>query len=325
MQNHKELEALSNRAQELCEYITSEEGSKTSLVLPLLSILGYDVFNPKQISAEFVADVGIKRGEKVDYAIMSNGTPKLLIECKTVSDPLEHAAVSQLFRYYSTTEAKFGVLTNGLVYKFYTDIDVPNRMDLEPFFVFNLRGFTYEEAEFLFRFRKGSLAGEMKSLVKDSRKRKLMQYIRTEIHGSLSNPEFIVTRLKTKLESTNLSSVSKKELEAIVSGIAVEESISCLAKSLIPSNLKPKLDKLLKALLGEERMGNLVYKETGSSIYVETDLGAPLLRIFSNNLDLRFSLLGSASSQSLYVLDDLARHGDLLLDAYREAIIQPRD
>ena len=80
MQSYVDIESLATRATELREYITSEEGSKTSLVLPLLSLLGYDVFNPKQITAELTADVGVKKGEKVDYAIMSSGKPKLIIE-----------------------------------------------------------------------------------------------------------------------------------------------------------------------------------------------------------------------------------------------------
>jgi len=323
-QIYGELESLAARTRGVLEYISSEEGCKTSLVLPMLSLLGYEVFNPKQIMPEFTADVGIKRGEKVDYAIMANGKPKMLIECKATKDALDQVSVSQLFRYYSTTEAKFAVLTNGLLYKFYTDIDISNRMDLEPFFEFNLMSFTLEDADFLNRFRKGSLVGEMKALLKDSRKRKLQQIIRSEIKGVLAATGGIVDKIKQDLEASKLCSVSRKELEQLVTSISLEESIVCLENSLKVSVLEPKIIKLLGTILGSDRVKNLVTKTTASSVYIETDLGAPVLRVFSSNLDLRFSLGGSASSSPIRVIEDLARHGDLLLDTYREAIIEPR-
>lgn len=103
-----------------------------SLVVPLFQILGYDVFNPIEFCPEYAADVGIKKGEKVDYAILGNGTPNILIECKICSEQLNKHS-SQLFRYFSTTPAKFGILTNGIIYRFYTDLEESNKMDLVPF------------------------------------------------------------------------------------------------------------------------------------------------------------------------------------------------
>jgi len=325
MQIYKDLEALAYRVKGVLEYITTEEGCKTSLVLPMLTLLGYEVFNPKQVLPEFTADVGIKRGEKVDYAIMANGKPKMLIECKSVKDSLDGNAVSQLFRYYSTTEAKFAVLTNGLVYKFYTDIDIPNRMDLEPFFEFNLLGFTLEDAEFLNRFRKGSLVGEMKLLQRDSRKRRLLQIIKSEIKSVLAGSGYLAEKIKKDLETTKLCSASFKEITALISAVALEESISCLENNLTVESLQPRVLRVLENILGKPRMDNLVTKLTGSSVYLDTDLGVPFIRVFSNNLDLRFSLLGSASSISVRVLEDLALHADIITDAYKEAVTQPRD
>ncbi len=132
-----ELRQLSSRVQQLRDQITTEEATKTAFVLPFLQLLGYDVFNPLELAPEYTADVGIKKGEKVDYAILKDGQPAILVECKWCGEPLEPHA-SQLFRYFATTTAKFGILTNGVVYRFFTDLDQPNKMDLTHFLELNL-------------------------------------------------------------------------------------------------------------------------------------------------------------------------------------------
>ena len=111
----------------------TEEATKTSLVLPFIQMLGYDIFDPTEVIPEFTADIGIKKGEKVDYAIMQRGKPAILIECKKYGSNLDEEAVSQLVRYFGVTDAHFGILTDGIVYRFFSDIDQPNVMDLKPF------------------------------------------------------------------------------------------------------------------------------------------------------------------------------------------------
>ncbi|RLK59441.1 type I restriction endonuclease [Actinokineospora cianjurensis] len=116
--------------------IETEEATKNAFVMPFISgVLGYDVFNPDEVIPEFTADVGTKRGEKIDYAIVHNGQVQVLVEAKKVNDPLKLEHASQLFRYFSVTNARIAVLTNGEVYQFYTDLDAPNRMDAKPFLV----------------------------------------------------------------------------------------------------------------------------------------------------------------------------------------------
>ena len=117
--------------------INTEEATKTSLIMPFFQILGYDVFNPDEFTPEYVADVGIKKGEKVDYAIILNETVTILIEAKSINENLKKHD-SQLFRYFGTTTAKFAILTNGCEYKFYTDLDELNKMDSTPFLNINL-------------------------------------------------------------------------------------------------------------------------------------------------------------------------------------------
>lgn len=119
--------------------IENEEATKTALVMPFIStVLGYDVFNPLEVAPEFTADVGLKRGEKIDYAILRDGEVQLLIECKPAGAPLSLDHASQLFRYFGVTNARIAVLTNGETYQFYTDLDSPNKMDARPFLVLAL-------------------------------------------------------------------------------------------------------------------------------------------------------------------------------------------
>lgn len=119
--------------------IDTEEGTKNAFVMPFISkVLGYDVFNPNEVVPEFHADVGTKRGEKIDYAVMQDGIVRLLIECKKVGEPLNLRHASQLFRYFAATQARIAILTNGQEYHVYTDGDAPNRMDEKPFLVFDL-------------------------------------------------------------------------------------------------------------------------------------------------------------------------------------------
>ena len=150
------IRTLMNRIPDLKAQLTSEEGTKHALVLPFLGALGYDVFNPREIDPEFRADVGTKPGEKVDYAVMDNGKPVMLIECKQAGASLAAARqYTQLYRYFGATEARIAVLTNGIIYRFYSDLDAVNKMDEEPFLEVDLENPTASALEHLRQFAKG--------------------------------------------------------------------------------------------------------------------------------------------------------------------------
>lgn len=132
-----QVKQFSKRVDSLKDAVATEEATKTSLIMPFFALLGYDVFNPQEFVPEYTADVGIKKGEKVDYAIIMNDVPVILVECKAASEKLEKHD-SQLFRYFGTTSAKFAILTNGVIYRFYTDLEDANRMDETPFLEINM-------------------------------------------------------------------------------------------------------------------------------------------------------------------------------------------
>lgn len=135
----EKLNTLSAKIKQQAGAIQTEEATKTAFVMPFIhNVLGYDVFDPTEVVPEFICDVGTKKGEKIDYAIFKNGEVQILIECKKIGDSLNLNHASQLFRYFHVTNARISILTNGQVYKFFTDLDSPNKMDEKPFLEFDL-------------------------------------------------------------------------------------------------------------------------------------------------------------------------------------------
>ncbi|MCE1247023.1 MAG: type I restriction enzyme HsdR N-terminal domain-containing protein [Firmicutes bacterium] len=118
--------------------LKTEQATKDSLIRPVLNALGYDTFDPDVVVPEYTCDFGIKQGEKVDFAIFFNGKPEILIECKHHKIPLDSVVLAQLHRYYTTTDARLGILTNGVVYRFFTDTEKSNIIDNTPFLEINL-------------------------------------------------------------------------------------------------------------------------------------------------------------------------------------------
>lgn len=135
---NEKLKNIRTRIDALDEPLATEEATKTALVMPFISALGYDVFDPNEVVPEFTADVGTKKGEKVDYAILKDREVILLMECKQQSVPLGKVQCSQLYRYFSVTNARLAILTNGVQYQFFTDLDEPNKMDPSPFMTLDM-------------------------------------------------------------------------------------------------------------------------------------------------------------------------------------------
>lgn len=151
-----QLKGLATRISTTKALIQTEEATKNAMVMPFIQMLGYNVFDPTEVTPELVADIGTKKGEKVDYAILLGGQPIMLFECKKCGGDLHINHASQLFRYFHVTSARFGVLTNGLVYKFFTDLEQPNKMDNTAFFEFDILNFKERDVEELKKFAKSA-------------------------------------------------------------------------------------------------------------------------------------------------------------------------
>lgn len=151
-----QLRALSTRIENTKNVIQTEEATKNAMIMPFIQLLGYNVFDPLEVTPELVADIGTKKGEKVDYAILRDGKPIILFECKKCGGDLSINHAAQLFRYFHVTEARFGILTNGLNYRFFTDLEQPNKMDEKPFLEFNILDFKDQEVDELKKFAKSA-------------------------------------------------------------------------------------------------------------------------------------------------------------------------
>ena len=131
----RELTVLLNKNK---DFVSTEEATKHSMVMPFLQVLGYNIFDPTEVIPEFTADIGIKKGEKVDYAIAFNKEPGILIEVKAARSVLQPNVMNQLLRYFGVTKSRFAVLTNGIQYQFFSDFEAKNVMDTSPFFTVDL-------------------------------------------------------------------------------------------------------------------------------------------------------------------------------------------
>lgn len=182
-----DLKTISGRIPDIRDRISTEEATKQSLVLPFLQALGYNVFDPTEIEPEFTADIGAKQGEKVDYAIMADGEPVVLIECKKVSDNLasDHR-VSQLYRYFGAARVRIGVLTNGVIYRFFSDLESSNVMDTSPFLEVDLERLDARSIEQLGQFTKGF---DVEGVVKTAFRLKYIRGMKQALVQQYSQPE----------------------------------------------------------------------------------------------------------------------------------------
>ncbi|MBI9080290.1 MAG: type I restriction enzyme HsdR N-terminal domain-containing protein [Pseudodesulfovibrio sp.] len=129
---------LAMRVKDLRDLIETEEATKNAFIQPFLQLLGYDPSDPRVVVPEYTADTGTKKNEKVDYVVMKEGKPIMLFECKSCGTSLDQGKANQLHRYFQNTPtARVGVLTDGVIYEFYSDLDKPNLMDPKPFMIFD--------------------------------------------------------------------------------------------------------------------------------------------------------------------------------------------
>lgn len=180
------LKELSAKIERQKKAVLTEEAAKTAFVLPFLQALGYDIFNPAEVIPELTADHGVKKGEKVDYAIRLENKIIIIIECKPIGSNLETKHAGQLFRYFSVTETRFGVLTDGVKYLFYSDLEKDNYMDSRPFFEFNLFEFGENQVEELKKFTKTSF--DLETIISTASNLKYHKALISELKSEFESP-----------------------------------------------------------------------------------------------------------------------------------------
>lgn len=337
------VKQLSQRVSKMKDNITTEEATKMSLIIPFFQMLGYDVFNPEEFLPEFTADIGIKKGEKVDYAIIVNGKPTILIECKWCGESLERHD-SQLFRYFGTTSAKFAILTNGIVYKFFTDLDETNKMDLIPFLELDLENLRENTVAEVKRFHKDSFDPD--NLVSAASELRYTKALKDFFEEQLKNPsdDFIrffvgqvYTGTKTQAIIEKFSIIVKKALNDFVSEkmnekiktalsssdqqeqpIAKEEDVDNIpAPKIITTQEELEAYYIIKSILnGTIDLSRLYYKDTESYFNILIDnkvtrwvcrlrLDGKKKYIFFPTKDKSMQKMSIADLNDLYSLKDL--------------------
>jgi hypothetical protein len=218
--------------------IHTEEATKNSLVLPFINALGYDIFDPMEVVPEFTADIsqmGTKKGEKVDFAIVKENKPIILIECKKIGSNLDNDHASQLFRYYHTTPARIGILTNGEIYRFFTDLEETNKMDSKPFFEFNMSDVSELDSVEIKRFSKQHF--DHTSIATAALELKYTTGVKAIIADEFTKPSEDFTRF-----------IAKRLYPGVVTQKVVDQ-FSAILKRALPEFINDKINERLKTAM----------------------------------------------------------------------------
>ncbi|MGL5903133.1 MAG: type I restriction endonuclease [Cetobacterium sp.] len=252
MELKNKIEDLGKKIEMYRERISNEEMTKTAFILPFFESLGYDTRNPFEFYPEFTADLLDSKGEKVDYAILKEDKPQILIEAKCCNDSLDKHD-KQLMRYFHTTEAKIGILTNGIVYKFFTDLDEPNKMDMKPFLEINLLNIRENEIHELKKFSKNNF--DISSILTSAEELKYSGAIKKLLKNEFETPSEIFSNyilseiyegIKTQKIKDKFAIIIKKSLNEFLNDIVRNKLEGVLENNTTVLNTIPIVEEELE-------------------------------------------------------------------------------
>ena len=249
----EKIQELSARIPKQLEHIQTEEATKFTLVAPLIRAMGYDTTDPREVLPEYTADVFRKKGEKVDFAIFISEKPMILFECKWSGSDLDSEHANQLKCYFDATEARFGVLTNGIAYRFFTDLEKQNLMDSTPFFEFNMVDARDESVTELKKFTKSSF--DLEDILSTANELKYTREIARTLSEEWNQPseDFVYFLAKRVYEGSITKSV--REQFAQISKRALHQFMSDRIEEVY-SRVKSNLDAERNAPLGNSPKGD---------------------------------------------------------------------
>ncbi|WP_164890288.1 type I restriction endonuclease [Sinorhizobium meliloti] len=340
------LRAISERVKSHSSTMVTEEAVKTAVVLPFLRSLGYDVFDPSEVIPEFTADAVGKKGEKVDYAIKIDNEIRILIECKPISVSLEKKHLDQLYRYFSVTNAKFAILTNGRTFNFYTDLDAPNKLDTRPFFVFDVTDFNAGIVAELKKFEKASF--DVSAILATAERLKYTSGVKQIISKLIEEPTEEFVKMVAQNVYDGRMTAQVRDLMTGVVRTAFREVIMDTVKSRLSSALadteeviekidEPVPDDPEVVTTEEEREGYMIVKaivrdtvapqrvvmrdqKTYCGILVDNNNRKPLARLWFNRSVKYIGLFDGESEERLIIesLDQIYDHTERLRAAARK-------
>lgn len=282
----EKITQFSKRVDSIKESLLTEEATKTSIILPFFQILGYDVFNPCEFVPEYTADIGTKKGEKVDYAVMMDNVPLILIEAKPCSSELNTKHMGQLMRYFSVTKARFAILTNGILYRFYSDLEEKNKMDTIPFLEFKLLDFKKDDLEELKKFQKDTF--NLKSILNSASDLKYLTMVKNEIAEQFRNPS---DQLVKVLINKNIYSGAKTQ--------SVLDKFKPMIKKAFDEYINDTISERLSNVISPGSLPNPEPKEKTDTVLSEKEI--EMLDYIKNIIDTELDIKYRKTSRYVYM------------------------
>lgn len=356
MEFKEQIKQLGEKVSKLKDQIKTEEATKSAFIMPFIQLLGYDLFNPMEVVPEFITDYGAKNIEKVDYAILREAQPILIIECKHHVETLDKH-YTQTHKYFHLTKSRFAVLTNGVQYNFYTDLDMPNKMDEKPFLSFDITNIKEQQFKELAKFHKSGF--DINSILTTASELKYSNAIRDVLNLELTTPtpefvKYFVSRVyegkateKVMLQFTDLV---KRTVEHTFNDIVSDRLMNAINQTKTTTITTPVLEESTQAendddrtTTTEEEMNGfyivksilrkkissdrIVHRDTQSyfGILLDDNNRKPLCRLWLNSSTKKYiGLFDKDKKETKYEinsLDDIYNYADQLLlipDFYEE-------
>ncbi|MDP3461621.1 MAG: type I restriction endonuclease [Bacteroidales bacterium] len=340
------IKQIGDRVIKLKDQIHTEEATKNAFIMPFLQALGYDVFNPLEVVPEFTADIGLKKGEKIDYAIFKDGSPTILIECKHWAQNLS-IHDGQLLRYFHVSKAKFGLLTNGIQYRFYSDLVDANKMDEKPFLEFNISEIKEAQIEELKKFHKTIFDAE--SIVNTASELKFINELKQLFQQEINNPspEFVkhfarqvYPSIVTAKVLEQFTTLTKRSIQQHISDLITERLKTALTKEdeatkeqvtnqaeqakVEESKVFTTDDELegfmiVKTILRQKiSVSRISYRDAQSyfAILLDDNNRKPICRLYFNSNKKYLAILDEQKKEiknEILTLDDIFNHSETLL------------
>jgi len=270
----EEVDQVANRAEDQVGHITNEESTKHALVIPFIKALGYDPYDLQEVIPEFTADYAEKSGEKVDYALLQDGDPAILIECKTAGAELSTDQAEQLFRYFQVTSARFGILTNGVRYRFFSDLEESNKMDERPFHELDLFEYTEQEVDELKSLRKSTF--DLEEMIGAAHDLKYRKALREYLEDQWRDPDDdFVHWLTGKVYDGRITQNVRDQFRGIVEG-ALQQLLHDKVRGRLSSALQEEeasaAEDLSDSSDKEEELPEGVVKKEGDVVTLEEEI-----------------------------------------------------
>lgn len=282
----------------------TEEAAKHAFVIPFIKVLGYDPYNLTEVVPEFTADLGTKQGEKVDYAIFKDDEVIMLIECKQYGANLSEAHTSQLYRYFSVVNARIAVLTDGVIYRFYADLEETNIMDNKPFLEFNMLDVQEPLVNELKRFTKPTF--DLDAALTAASDLKYTKEIKQTMLEQLEAPSedfvrfflsFVYSGVKTQTVVQQFTGIVKRALNqflneqinqrlqsAISKGEVAEDSVEIeVPDESIEEELEPRIVTTEEELEGFYTVKSIVREVVGADRIVHRDTQSYMSVLLDNS------------------------------------------